>query len=199
MKDETRNRIFRLIEQNHGYIKTAELRNNNIHNKYLSQLEESGEIEKVKRGLYKSTGIDVDDELIDVSKMIEQGVLCLVSAASFYNLITLNPLKYYVALERGVKIKLPDYPPIKIIYYSNNEYYTGITNVQVSEHLIKVYDMEKTVCDLIRYRNKIGVDIMKEALNNYIRRKDKNITKLIDYSKKLRVHNVLKSYLDVII
>ena len=71
--------------------------------------------------------------------------------------------------------------------------------VNVDGHSIKVYDMEKTLCDIIYYRNKIGQDIVREALDSYIRHKDKNIQKLMQYSDVLRVSATMKKYLEVLI
>ena len=59
--------------------------------------------------------------------------------------------------------------------------------------------MEKTICDCIRYRYKIGIDIMKESLNNYLSKKEKDLTKLFKYAEILRIGKIVKQYLDVLI
>lgn len=62
-----------------------------------------------------------------------------------------------------------------------------------------MYDKEKTICDLVYYRNRIGQDIVREALDKYISSKDRNIQKLMRYSEKLRVSAIMKKYLEVLL
>jgi predicted transcriptional regulator of viral defense system len=69
----------------------------------------------------------------------------------------------------------PDYPPIKVLYFAEKQYKTGVKEISIQGNIIKIYDLEKTICDCIRYRNKIGIDIVKEALNEYIKKKEKNV------------------------
>ena len=71
--------------------------------------------------------------------------------------------------------------------------------VNVDGYPVKVFDKEKTLCDIIYYRNKIGQDIVREALDSYIRNKDKNIQKLMQYADILRVSATMKKYLEVLI
>ncbi|MBW9158035.1 MULTISPECIES: hypothetical protein [Clostridium] len=59
--------------------------------------------------------------------------------------------------------------------------------------------IEKTICDCIRYRNKIGIDIVKEGINEYLKRKDRNFNKLMKYAEICRVQKILKQYLEVIV
>ncbi|HBD94475.1 MAG: hypothetical protein A2015_06415 [Spirochaetes bacterium GWF1_31_7] len=195
MKKEIEKRIITLFIQNDGIIRTKDITDEKIHNTYLKKLEENGTIQKIKRGLYKLNEYDNEDELKEVCKIIPNGVICCLSAASFYELTTHNPAYYTIAIPRGTKIKFPEYPPIKLTYFSQNEYTLGI----IKSDNITIYDIEKTVCDIIRFRKRIGTDIMKEVIQNYLKRKDKNITKLIEYSLKLRVAKQLKTYLDVLV
>jgi predicted transcriptional regulator of viral defense system len=199
MKKSIREKINEIFLFNNGYIRTKDLLQNHIHNFYLKQLEEEGWVIKVKRGLYKLSSLSIANEIADVSKMIPCGILCLDSAASYYELTTFNPSKYMIAVPRGYKIVLQNYPPIKIIYFSEKEYNTGIAEESIEGIIIKIFDVEKTVCDIVRYRNKIGIDITKEVINNYLKSKNKNISKLIEYAKKLRIYNQLSLYLEVLL
>ena len=65
--------------------------------------------------------------------------------------------------------------------------------------LVDIYDLEKSVCDAVKFRNKVGKDILNEVLNEYLKRKDRNLEKLIQYAKLLRVEKALKDYLDVLL
>lgn len=118
---------------------------------------------------------------------------------SYYGFSTWDPPEVHVAIPKGRKVVLPDYPPIRLYYFSGIFYETGIIHETTeSGVLIQIYDKEKTVCDIVRYRNQIGIDIMKEALSEYLKRKDKNLNKLNSYAKSLKICSVLRQYLEVL-
>jgi hypothetical protein len=82
-----------------------------------------------------------------------------------------------LAIEHKRKIVLPEHPLIRLIYFSKNRFETGISFQRIEAEEIRIYDKEKTLCDAVYYRNKIGIDIVKEALRNYTREPGKNLQK----------------------
>ena len=94
---------------------------------------------------------------------------------------------------------MPDYPPIKIYYWSEKYWSIGITEARVGNTIVKIYDKEKSVCDAIRYRNKIGKDVEKEVLKNYLKEKSRNIDKLLRFARLLRVEEQIKTYLSILL
>ncbi len=66
-------------------------------------------------------------------------------------------------------------------------------------HKIKIYDIEKTICDCLRYRNEIDMDVVKKSLNEYVKRRDKNINKLLRYANITNIYNLLNKYLEVLL
>lgn len=72
-----------------------------------------------------------------------------------------------------------------------------MTEKTVQGFNVPVFDLERSVCDAIKYRYKVGIDVMAEILQTYLKRPDKNISKLMDYAAKLRIRNTLKQYLEV--
>lgn len=127
-------------------------------------------------------------------------MICLLSALSYYELTTYNPWEYQIAIHRSSKKpKLPDYPPIKIFYLADAQYNIGIDEVDINGSVVRIYDREKTICDMVRYREKLGMDLMKEGLRNYLKSSNKNITKLVSYADRLRIQTVLQKYLEVLI
>ncbi len=194
--------IEKIFLENKGYARTGDITGRGFHSSYIYSLEREGIIAKVKRGLYRWEDYDFDEkeELISVSKIVPEGVICLVSALSYYDLSTYNPWEYYVAIRRDArKPALPGYPPIRLMFFSDKHYFEGIREVSISGNIFKIYDIEKTICDCIRYRNKIGMDIVKEALNAYVKRRDKNISKLMKYAKVMRVDSIIREYLEVLL
>jgi hypothetical protein len=90
------------------------------------------------------------------------------------------------------------HPPIKFVYFAEKQLNLGIQTVQLGAQQLRVYDMEKSICDIVRYKNKIGIDIMKESLIHYLKRTDRDIVKLLDYSRQLHVRDI-ETYLEVLI
>jgi hypothetical protein len=86
------------------------------------------------------------------------------------------------------------------LYYWNKRFYeTGIIQTTYNEEQITIYDIEKSVCDIIRYRNKVGSDITSEVLRNYLKRKDRNLDKLMKYAENMRIATVLNQYLTMML
>ncbi len=191
--------IVNRIKENSGYITTKDLKGMNINRFYISELEKEGVIERIKRGIYRDSEYIPENELIEINKMIPKGVVCLDSAIEYYGLTTQIPNVYKIAIPRNSKVSIPDYPPIKIIYFSDTNYKIGISEIQINGSIIKMYDIEKTVCDIARYRNKIGKDVFYEVLKEYMKKDYKDITKLLEYAKMMNIYNVLKNALEVLI
>jgi hypothetical protein len=84
------------------------------------------------------------------------------------------------------------------LYHWTKEYYElGITTEKIYDFTVKIYDIEKSVCDAIKFRNKVGIDVTAEILKNYLRRQSRNLVKLSDYAKQMRIEKTLKTYLEI--
>jgi len=201
LKNEKKERIKEIFYANHGYSSTGDISSAGIDRKYLKDLVNEGNIERIKRGLYrwKDAKFDVEEELINVSKIIPQGIICLESALSYYKLTTYTPGEYTVAIHRKYNTKLPDYPPIKLYYFSDKYYIDGVEKIDINGHIIKMYNVEKTICDCLRYEDKISKDIIVESIKEYIRRRDKNISRLMNYAAKAKVKNAVQKYIEVLV
>ena len=127
----------------------------------------------------------------------QKGVMCLKTALDFYGLTTQNHWRYHIAFPQNYgTVNLPDYPPARIFYFSEEQYQTGIEEKETAGNIVKIYDIEKTICDCFRLRNKIGIEPAQEALKEYVEMKGANISKLVQYAKKTRIESVVKKYLN---
>ena len=201
MKNKIKEKIKEVFYVNHGYIRTKDISSKGINRKYLRDLINEDTIERIKRGLYrwKDAKFDVEEELINVSKIVQHGVICLVSALAYHELTTYTPGEYTIAVRRSYNIKLPDYPPIKLYYFSDKYYMDGVEKIDINENIIKIYNIEKTICDCLRYEDKISKDIIIESIKEYVKRRDKNISKLMNYAAKAKVKDVVQKYIEVLI
>lgn len=107
------------------------------------------------------------------------------------------PQAYHIAVKRGRKISVPSFPQVEIHYHSESLLNIGVTEATIDGFNIKLYDVERCVCDAVKFRNKVGIDVCSEIINNYLERSDKNLSRLMDYARQLRVGGILEKYLQV--
>ena len=104
---------------------------------------------------------------------------------------------YHVAIKRDRKVKVPSFPKIELHHYTSNILEIGVMEKVIDGFKVKVYDVERCVCDAVKFRNKVGIDVCSEIIDNYLSRPGRNISKLMDYARQLRVGNILENYLQV--
>jgi predicted transcriptional regulator of viral defense system len=196
-------RIIDFIKSNGGYAKMNQLREAGFQTREIKKLVDDGKIEKVKSGLYKIwdfiDGETVNPSFIDVCKASPSSVICLISALDYHELSTINPSSIYAAIPKSKKPPVINYPPIKFYFWENLIYKIGIMKIKTTSGVVKIYDKEKTICDLFRYRNKLGEDIALEALKNYLQLKDFKIKKLNEYADKMRIKTIITPYIKAIL
>ena len=156
----------------------------------------SGEVVRLKNGVY-ALDTALADTMIDVERIVPRGVLCLYSAWAHYGLSTQIPDAHYIAVEKHRKVVVPSFPPITLCYWQKKYYEMGITEAEISGYKARIYDLEKSVCDAIKFRNKIGMDVCAEVLKTYLSRKGRDIAKLTSYAKQMRIASTLSHYLEI--
>ena len=164
----------------------------------LTQLLNSNTIARQKRGVYLLNGYPEEEEAL-IQKLLPQGVYCLESAAYHYEYTTHIPRSHHLAVPRNTHPDLPDYPPITTHYWSPLQHQLGIINQQMGSTIARMYDREKTVSDYLRLRNKFEPAVVKEVLTNYLADERRDLNRLHQYGKQLRISGVLKTYLSVLL
>lgn len=196
---------LREIEQefikSNGYMRTKEFANKGFAYYYLAELKEDGLIDEVKRGLYRWADMDFAGKFqyIDVSKIVPDSVFCTYSALRLLGLSTFIPNYYDIAIDRakGYIPSLPNYPSITVKTFSGIYFTLGIISMKIDTQEIRLYDMEKTLCDHIRLR--LDIHNLKEAFSDYLNHKDMDLEKLSRYGKLMRIEKRLTNYLEVLV
>lgn len=167
----------------------------------ISNLVEQNRLVRLNKSHYENA--EFAGELNDfyyISAFAPQGVICLMSAAVYYNLTTFRPDSVDVAVP--LKKKLSSFPQtvnISLHYFSKERLSLGVRCVNVQGNFFKIFDIEKTVVDVISNRNKVGIEETKEVLTNYLARHDRDVNKLYRYAEKLSCLKTLKTYLEVLL
>lgn len=153
-----------------------------------------GNTMRVKRGVYATTE-QLADSMIDLEAIVPGGILCLFSAWNVHGLTTSLPQAYHVAVKRGRKISLPTFPKVELHHITDTVIGIGVEEMDISGYRVQIYNKERCVCDVVKYRNKVGIDVCAEVLNTYLSRQDRNLSLLFDYADKLRVRRILEQYI----
>lgn len=178
-----------------GFISSRELRLNGDYYRARRAMA-LGDVVKVRHGVYADP-YSLLSNMIDVEAVVPRGVVCMYSAWSYYGLTTTVSPAICVAIKASRKIVLPDIIPFEIYYWKEEYLSIGVGECEYSGHKVLITDMARSVCDALRYRNKIGIDLCTEILASYLKRSDRNLTILSEYARKLRVSRVLSNYLDI--
>lgn len=165
---------------------------------YYKMLESAkqGELIQVRRGVYANIE-QLSGNMIDINSIVPDGILCLWSAWNIHHLTTSMPQAFHFAIKRGRKVSVPSFPQIEVHHYTEDLLKIGVISMIIDGFSIRLYDVERCVCDAIKFRNKVGMDVCSEIINNYLERPDRNLSKLMDYARKLRVGKILEQYLQV--
>ncbi|MEO6194406.1 MAG: type IV toxin-antitoxin system AbiEi family antitoxin domain-containing protein [Thermoanaerobaculia bacterium] len=181
-----------------GVLRTQDLERRGVPRKELKRLSDQGILEKIGRGLYRLSSSEITEHqsLLEASKRVPQGVVCLLSALRFHGLTTQNPFAVWLAIDRKAWQPRVDDPPLRIVRFSGEALTSGIETHHIQGGEIRVYSPAKTVADCFKYRNKIGLDVAMEALKDCIEGKRDTFDNLWKFAKICRVANVMRPYLE---
>lgn len=189
--------LEQILRENSGFLRAKDLTSRSQWN-YLHQQLEQGAMVKLKRGLYRENDLRIPQKA-DMARMFPTGVFCLFTAWNYYALSTVNPWAFHIAVGYKEKIVKPHYPPAFFYYWKEQSHDLGVVHIIEEGHEIKIYDLEKSVCDAVRCRNKVGMDTTVEVLQNYVKRPDRDLDKLAKYARQLHIGNVINNMITILL
>lgn len=199
--ESARTKAMRLIKAKGGMVRTAEAIKTGIHSRTLGQLRDDGVLEQVSRGIYRLAGQPPisNPDLVTVAVRVPSAVVCLISALAYHEMTTQVPHAVSIALKEGAEAPRLDYPPITVHRFSGSTLNAGIEEHRLDGVTVRIYSPEKTLADAFKFRHKIGMDVVLEALKLYKARKTFNLGELLKYARICRVENVMRPYLEATI
>lgn len=200
MSNANRTKQLVNLAKNKGLIRPLDLDALEIPRITLTRLVEKGIFEKVSRGVYRVANQHYSEysDLMTVAVKAPQAVFCLLTALQFHELTTQLPRDIWIAMPKGRHAPRLDYPPLKMIQYSNNVFHSGINTYQHNGVTLRVYSIEKTIADCFKHRNKIGIDVAIEALKEAKQKQLLSVDCLWQFAKLCRVTNIIRPYLESI-
>jgi predicted transcriptional regulator of viral defense system len=180
-------------------IKREDLVIEGISDRDLQELLEGQLIIRVKPGYYYWNENQNFDDMEIIQSLFPRGVFSIFTAASKYELTTVNPMSLHMTIPSSMKKPvLPEYPPVELYYISEKNLDLGCVEEKMDHGIIRIYDPERTVCDFFKYLDKTGKDVAEEVIKNYLSSRNRRIQKLYEYARKLRVMNHIKAYVEIL-
>lgn len=192
-------KLEKLIQKQHGTVLSSDLDLYEIPRTYLQMMVADGKLERVDRGIYVSTDA-IEDEMYSMQTKYPKLIYSHETALYLHGLSDRTPFEYSASVPSGYKVVGSMAERFKIYYIKKELHELGLETMKSSHgNPIRAYDVERTVCDLIRSRSRIDVQILNDALKRFVQLKSADHSILLEYARKLKVESVLKSYLEVLI
>ena len=193
------NQLHTLAEQNKGVLQTAEVLKRGIAKKSFYDFIKNNEFEQVAHGVYLAPEAWADS-LYFLHLRSTQAVFSHETALYFHDLADREPLRYTVTVKTGYNPSKLTADGVKVYSIKSELHAMGLTQMTTNfGHMVPCYDMERTICDVLRSRHGMEIQTIQDALRSYVKRKDKNLRQLTHYAKALRVEKILQPYLEALL
>jgi predicted transcriptional regulator of viral defense system len=182
-----------------GTLRMSEALRLGLTRRELYGLRDRGLIECVSRGVYRLTALPLISrpDLVTVGLRCPGAVVCLTSALAFHELTTQVPHAVSIAIPRPARAPTIDFPPVDVHRFSSAAYESGIETHIIDRVPVKVYSPAKTLADCFKFRNRVGMDVVLEALKLLGARDDAKVGELLRFAAVCRVEKVMRPYLEV--
>lgn len=196
--ETARDKAIETIRKNGGLIRTHEALALGIHRRTLYGLRDEGTLVPISHGLFQLADLDIPAQvdIVEVSKKVPKGVVCLISALSFHELTTQTPHYVWLAIDRKARKPKIDYPPVRVFFFSGDAFSRGIETHPIMGHDVRVYNPAKTVIDCFRWQRAVGLDVAIEAAKEYLKREESSPAALMEYAKACKVEKIVRPYLE---
>lgn len=198
MKDYTK--LLEIAKKNNGIIRTKTAVENKIAKDYLKYAVQDGVLEKVKNGIY-ITPDTMEDEMFFLQLKSKNLIYSYETSSYFNELTTRNPLVLSITTTRDNNIStIKSNYQLEFHFVSKENLSLGLTTTKTMlGNTIHIYDKERTLCDLCSKNYNGDKFVVNESLKTYLKMKDKDLTKLLKYAKKLGVEKELREKLEILL
>lgn len=192
-------KLTALINEYNGIILTKHVTEAGIPRTYISELVKNAVLERVERGVY-ITKDSFDDKMYRLQAKYVSAIFSHDSALFLHDLTDRDPIQYSVTVPAGYNSQNIQATGVKVFSIKKELYGLGLTSGRTMfGREIRCYDMERTICDIIRSRNQMDIAIVTDAIKRYSKRKDKNLPQLMRYAESFRVTKLLRNYMEVLL
>jgi len=191
-------KISSLLNENNGLIRTADAVNAGISRATLSQLAKDGKIERIAHGQYIQAD-DLPDELYLLQQRSKKIVFSHETALFLLDMAERTPIQHALTIPSDSKLSPSLSEGIKIYYVKPELHDMGVCFVPSKMgNEVTVYNAERTICDILRSRNRIDNQTVAAAMKSYAARKGQDWSLLSKYAEIFRITKLLRQYLEVL-
>lgn len=179
-----------------GVMKTSELKELGLSSRQIKKLLQLRIIDKIRQGYYELAGNSVPEEVI-LARLFPEAVIFLESALLHYGYTDRIPFAWQLAVNKDSTKSIYDipYPIIQPFYIEGSILGIGVDTFESEGLKIRIYDRDRTICDILRYENKLEREVFTKAIKSYIADDQKNIRNLLEYSERLNIKNKVKTFI----
>ena len=199
-RPRSQRQIAHALLEKRGIMRLAELREAGVTAATVSRMERDGEVIRLSRGLYQlpDATLDVSHSLAEAAKRTPKGVVCLVSALAFHGLTDQLPRKVWMATGKKDWAPKPDGAPIRVVRFTESLLAEGVETHMIEGVSVKVFDAAKTVADCFRHRNKVGLSVAIEGLQETLRQRKATPAEIARQAERGGVSTVIRPYLEAL-
>lgn len=178
---------------------TAQLNKEKLYYRDIQRMLDEGLIEKVKRGYYHWIEDYGTSEVAIINSLFPDAVFCMETALFYYKYSDRNPAEWNITVDKNTSRQRTniDYPFVKAYRVEPALLSLGETDGIIEFTKVRIYDRDRTVCDVLRNMSKIDKEIFNKAIQNYVKDHQKNIPNLMEYAKALRVQKKVNDLIGV--
>jgi predicted transcriptional regulator of viral defense system len=187
------------FEKSGSILKTNELKKLGLNNRQIKKLVEDNIIRRIKQGYYEMNEVIYPEEFL-IAKLFPNAVIYLESALNYYGYTDRIPKEWQIAVDKDsekTQYKNLEYPKIKPFYIEKEYMQIGLDSFDMNGIEIKIFDRDRTICDILRYKNKIEKEVFNNGIQKYLKDPKKNIAQLYKYSEELKVRSKVETYIGV--
>ena len=196
---EATEQIIQMAKANNGIVTASMVTTAGISRGNLKYLTDRGVLDREARGLYVLAE-GWGDEMLGLQNRFRRGIFSLETALYLWDLSDRTPQRYTMTFPATYNLQKPKAEGIRCLQCNRQLYPLGITQAKTpGGNMVDAYDPERTLCDILRVRNGVDIQLISEAFKRYATGAGKNIPQLSEYAKALKVEKKLRSYLEVLL
>lgn len=183
-----------------GALRFSRILKAGFHPDTLYLLQKRGIVEKVGRGLYKlRKEVLSNPDLVLATQMVPKGVVCLISALSFHGVTDEIPGFVSLAIPEGTRANKIAYPPVRFYRFSGAAWKAGVETNKLDAYSVRIYSLAKTIADCFKFRNKIGIDVARDALKTALKAQRVSPREILHFARICRVQNIVQPILEALL
>ena len=199
MNEKNHEKILeKLEEKNNGVLRTAEVTLAGISKDHFYKYVKQKGFEKFAHGIYVSPDTLTDEKYL-IQAQFPKAVYSHDAALYLHDLAEYEPIPLTVTVPANYNSGGLVRQGIRVYYVRPEWYALGIMQMPSSDgHMLKVYDLERTICDIVRRYDTMDISVFNHAAREYMRRSDKNLVKLGLYASKMHMEKKLRDKMGVL-